>query len=91
MVKMILEIEGMSCGMCETHVNDTIRRTFSVKKVTSSHSKGQTELIAENPIDEEAIRKAIDETGYVLLSVKTEPYEKKGLFDRFKAKAGEES
>lgn len=87
MVKMTLEIEGMSCGMCESHVNDTIRRAFSVRKVSSSHSKGQTELIAENPIDEEALRKAIDETGYVLVSVKTEPYEKKGLFDRFKSKA----
>ncbi|MBP3489700.1 MAG: heavy-metal-associated domain-containing protein [Roseburia sp.] len=87
MVKMTLEIEGMSCGMCESHVNDTIRRAFSVRKVSSSHSKGQTELIAENPIDEEALRKAIDETGYVLVSVKTEPYEKKGLFGRFKSKA----
>ena len=77
----------MSCGMCESHVNDTIRRAFSVRKVSSSHSKGQTELIAENPIDEEALRKAIDETGYVLVSVKTEPYEKKGLFGRFKSKA----
>lgn len=87
MVKMTLEIEGMSCGMCESYVNDTIRRAFSVRKVSSSHSKGQTELIAENPIDEEALRKAIDETGYVLVSVKTEPYEKKGLFGRFKSKA----
>lgn len=87
MVKMSLEIEGMSCGMCETHVNDTIRRTFSVKKVTSSHSKGLTEVIAETAPDEEALRKAIEETGYKLLSVKTEPYEKKGLFDRFRSKA----
>lgn len=82
MVKITLEIEGMSCGMCETHVNDTIRRQFAVKKVSSSQSKGQTEIIAENPIDEEALRKAIAETGYTVQSVKTEPYVKKGLFHR---------
>lgn len=82
MVKMILQIEGMSCGMCESHINDTIRRTFAVKKVSSSHKKGQTEVIAESPLDEELLRKAIGETGYTVQSVRTEPYVKKGLFGR---------
>lgn len=77
MVKITLEIEGMSCGMCEAHVNDTIRRNFAVKKVSSSHSKGLTEIIAENPLDEEKLKKAINETGYKVLSVKIEPYVKK--------------
>lgn len=80
MVKITLEIQGMACGMCESHINDTIRRQFSVKKVSSSHSKGRTEIIAENPIDEEDLKKAVSETGYELVSVKTEPYVKKGLF-----------
>ena len=40
MVKITLDIEGMACGMCEAHVNDAVRRVFPVKKVTSSHSKG---------------------------------------------------
>lgn len=80
MVKMTLQIEGMSCGMCESHINDTIRRTFAVKKVSSSHKKGQTEVIAERPLDEGLLGKAIGETGYTVLSVKTEPYVKKGLF-----------
>lgn len=82
MVKITLKIEGMSCGMCETHINDTVRRHFGVKKVSSSHSKGQTEIIAENTLDEEALRKVISETGYIVLSIKTEPYVKKGLFHR---------
>lgn len=82
MVKMILQIEGMSCGMCESHINDTVRRIFTVKKVSSSHKKGQTEIIAENSLDEELLRKSIGETGYTVLSVQTEPYEKKGLFGR---------
>ena len=57
MVKMILKIDGMACGMCESHVNDTIRRNFKVKKVTSSHSKGETVIIAESPLDEDALKK----------------------------------
>ena len=32
MVQLTLRIDGMSCGMCESHVNDTIRQKFNVKK-----------------------------------------------------------
>ncbi len=79
MVKMTLDVDGMMCGMCEAHVNDAIRKVFEVKKVTSSHSKGQTEIIAEQPLDEEKLKETIDSTGYKVLGVKTEPYEKKGF------------
>lgn len=33
MVKTILKIDGMMCGMCEAHINDCIRRAFDVKKL----------------------------------------------------------
>lgn len=79
MLKISLKIDGMMCGMCESHINDTIRKNFAVKKVTSSHSKGKTEIITESPISEEELRKAIAETGYTLADMKTEPYEKKGF------------
>lgn len=79
MLKITLKIDGMMCGMCESHINDTIRKTFSVKKVTSSHGKGKTEIITENFISEEDLRKAISETGYTLVDMQTEPYEKKGF------------
>lgn len=82
MVKITLQIDGMSCGMCESHVNDTIRKAFSVKKVTSSHRKGITEIIAEAEIPEENLRSALDATGYRVLSMETAPYEKKGFFKR---------
>ena len=39
MEKVILKIDGMICSMCESHINDVIRRNFDIKKVTSSHSK----------------------------------------------------
>lgn len=41
MVKTTLGIDGMMCGMCESHMNDAIRNNFDVKKVTSSHSKNR--------------------------------------------------
>ncbi|MGN0333292.1 MAG: heavy-metal-associated domain-containing protein [Lachnospiraceae bacterium] len=82
MIKTTLKIYGMACGMCESHINDVVRKGFAVKKVTSSHSKGLTEILSENPLDEEKLKQAIGETGYAVLSVKAEEYVKKGLFGR---------
>ena len=55
MVKTVLTIDGMACGMCESHVNDAIRNALRVKKVTSSHAKGETEILSEEPLSEEAL------------------------------------
>lgn len=55
MFKITAKVEGMACGMCEAHINDAVRQNFAVKKVTSSHSKGKTEIIAELPIDEDKL------------------------------------
>jgi copper chaperone CopZ len=84
MNKVTVKIDGMMCGMCESHVNDAVRRAFPVKKVTSSHSKGTTEILTEAPLDEEKLKGAIEETGYRVLDISTQPYEKKkfSLFGR---------
>lgn len=80
MIQITVNIEGMACGMCESHVNDAVRRAFSVKKVTSSHKKGETVILTEMDISEEQLCAAIAPTGYRVLGVEREPYEKKGLF-----------
>ena len=69
MVKTILKIEGMMCGMCESHINAAIRKHFDVKKVKSSHKKGQTVVVSYEKIDLKALKKVIDKTGYILISV----------------------
>lgn len=84
MVKITLDVDGMACGMCESHVNNAIRQAFPVKKVTSSHSKKMTEILSDTPLDEEKLKVAVEATGYQVRGVRTEPYEKKGfsLFHR---------
>lgn len=79
MYKITLGIEGMACGMCESHVNDAVRKAFAVKKVSSWHGKKRTEILAEQPIAEEALRAAIGQTEYTVTSYACEPYEKKEL------------
>ncbi len=80
MQKITVQVDGMMCGMCEAHVNDAVRKVFPVKKVTSSHGKGETVILTENDIDEAALRSAIGAAGYEVKAVSKELYEKKGLF-----------
>ena len=84
MTKTVLKIEGMMCPMCEAHMNEAVRKAFHVKKVTSSHTKKETEILSEAPLDEERIKATVAATGYTLLDISSEPYEKKGfsLFGR---------
>ncbi|MCC8138747.1 MAG: cation transporter [Lachnospiraceae bacterium] len=79
MYKITLDIDGMACGMCEAHVNEAVRKAADVKKVTSSHSKGRTEILSETELDESKLKEAIEATGYRVLSVKSEAFEKKGF------------
>ena len=53
-----------------------------MKKVSASHSKGTATVISPEPLDEEALRRAITETGYEVKAVESKPYEKHGLFHR---------
>ena len=81
MIKTTLKIDGMMCGMCESHINDAIRNSFDVKKVNSSHTKGETVIVSKEALDEDKIKSVIDKTGYELKSISSEELEeKKGLF-----------
>lgn len=80
MIKIVIDIDGKMCGMCESHINDAIRQNFNVKKVKSSHTKGQTEIIAENDIDDNKLRQVIDQTGYKVLSVQNLRMKRKACF-----------
>ena len=82
MIKTTLTIDGMMCSMCEAHVNDAVRDALQVKSVKSSHKKGITEIISEQAPDLQTVKDAIEKTGYRVLDMKSEPYEKKGLFHR---------
>lgn len=84
MIQTTLKVDGMMCGMCESHVNDAVRRAVAVKKVSSSHTKGETVILSEQPLDEAKLRAAVEATGYQVVGVASEPYEKKGFFSFLK-------
>ena len=80
MRKITAQIDGMQCGMCETHINDLIRKNFKVKKVKSSHTKGESVIIAEEDIPRAELQMALKKVGYKLEGMESEEYQKKGLF-----------
>ncbi len=83
MKKITVKIDGMMCGMCEAHIRDTVRRAFpDAKKVSASRKSGEATFLSDGAVDEEALKKAITDTGYTFVSVSSEEYKKRGLFGR---------
>ena len=84
MVKTIFKIEGMMCGMCEKHINNAVSRAFVTENITSSHKTGETEIISETAPDEALLRDVIEKEDYKVISITSEPFEKKkfGLFGK---------
>ncbi len=81
MYKITVKIDGMMCGMCEAHICDTIRKTFpDAKKVAASRKRGEATFLSGEAADEEALMRAINDTGYTFISVLFEPYKRRGLF-----------
>ena len=78
MVQTTLKVDGMMCGMCESHVNEVVRKT------ASSHTKGETVIVSAQPLDIEALKAAIADTGYTVTGAEEKPYEKKGFFSFLK-------
>ena len=66
MYRTEVQVDGMMCSMCEAHINDAVRKNLAVKKVSSSRRKKKTEILSEAPLDEEKVRKAIADTGYIV-------------------------
>ena len=80
MIETIVKVDGMMCGMCESHMNDVVRKSCSPKKVNSSAKNGETVVISEAPLDIPYLKQQIKDIGYELVSYTSEPYEKKGFF-----------
>ena len=86
MVQVVLNVDGMMCGMCESHVCDQLRKAPGVKKAKASHSKNTATAIAEDDVDVEALKSGVEAQGYRVKGVRVYVYERKGLFGLFKKK-----
>ena len=83
MNRITMDIDGMMCAMCEAHICETIRKAVpSARKVKASKGRKTAEFLTEETVDTEALKAAIDATGYTCGDIRSALYEKKGLFGR---------
>ena len=78
MVQTTLKVDGMMCSMCESHVNEVVHKTAQVEKVTSSHTKGETVIVSAQPLDIEALKAAIADTGYTVTGAEESRMRRRG-------------
>lgn len=65
-VTTVYQVAGMTCGHCEGAVSGEIAGIEGVTSVKAVSSTGQVTVVSRAPLDEEAVRAAVDEAGYEL-------------------------
>ncbi|MFF5155658.1 heavy-metal-associated domain-containing protein [Streptomyces sp. NPDC000348] len=66
-VTAVYKVSGMSCGHCEGAVSGEISRLSGVGSVRAVASSGEVTVVSAAPLDEEAVRAAVDEAGFELV------------------------
>ncbi|MEU5308407.1 heavy-metal-associated domain-containing protein [Streptomyces sp. NPDC021562] len=66
-VTAVYKVTGMSCGHCEGSVSAEISELPGVSSVTAVAASGEVTVVSAAPLDEEAVRAAVDEAGFELV------------------------
>lgn len=61
-------IKGMTCQHCQNAVSTEISRLAGVRDVQIDLAAGTATVTSEQPLDPQAVRDAVDEAGYELVS-----------------------
>ncbi|MGA5357342.1 heavy-metal-associated domain-containing protein [Streptomyces purpurascens] len=65
-VTTVYKVSGMSCGHCEGAVSGEISEISGVSSVTAVAKTGEVTLVSAAPLEDEAVRAAVDEAGFEL-------------------------
>lgn len=66
-VTTVYQVTGMTCGHCEGAVSSEISEIAGVTSVKAVAATGQVTVVSDAPLDEAAVREAVDEAGYELV------------------------
>lgn len=70
MIETTVQLDGMSCAMCEAHVNHALR-TLNIHSVSSNCKTNRAVILADHPISEAQLHQVLDALGYRVVSVST--------------------
>ncbi|MFH8368825.1 heavy-metal-associated domain-containing protein [Streptomyces sp. NPDC018031] len=65
-VTTVYQVTGMTCGHCEGAISQEISAIAGVSSVTATAATGRVTVVSAAPLDDEAVRAAVDEAGYEL-------------------------
>jgi len=60
-------VTGMTCGHCVAAVTEELTKLPGVTNVDVALEGGHVTIDSEQPLDDEAVRAAVDEAGYELV------------------------
>jgi copper chaperone CopZ len=66
-VTAVYKVSGMTCGHCEGAVSREISTLAGVTAVTAVAKSGEVTVTSATPLEEGAVRAAVDEAGYELV------------------------
>ncbi|MCI3239325.1 MULTISPECIES: heavy-metal-associated domain-containing protein [Streptomyces] len=66
-VTAVYKVSGMSCGHCEGAVSGEISELPGVTSVTAVAATGEVTVVSAAPLEEAAVREAVDEAGFELV------------------------
>ena len=59
-------VSGMTCGHCEGAVSGELSALDGVRSVQADAATGLVTVVSAAPLDDDAVRAAVDEAGYEL-------------------------
>jgi copper ion binding protein len=62
------QVKGMTCGHCASAVTSEVSAIAGVSDVAVSVEDGSVTVTADQPIAHDALREAVEEAGYELVS-----------------------
>lgn len=68
-MKKTMKIEGMMCGHCEARVKKTLEALPQVEDAVVSHVEGTAVVTLKEEMDNEALKKVIEEQDYKVLEI----------------------
>ncbi|MEU0965444.1 heavy-metal-associated domain-containing protein [Streptomyces sp. NPDC005917] len=66
-VTAVYKVTGMSCGHCEGSVSAELSGLPRVSSVKAVAASGEVTVVSAAPLDDEAVRAAVDEAGFELV------------------------
>ena len=64
--EIVLNVEGMMCNKCASHVEEAVKKLSGVKKVSVSLEEKKVSVLCKEGTNAQTIIKAITDAGYTV-------------------------